>query len=278
MTAASDPRTAALPPQPKRQRTTLAILAVLFALATPWATVLHAQQEEDAPTRPRPTVEVAAWHVGIGAGVFFGTHAGGFSFPGDCADCGRYDDATGLGTALDLRVGIPLLRWLRFEPRISAECHRGTFTSEPIESVILGAGMQPQELQLEDELVYTLRLVGIDLLVAVPLGRSGISVLAGPTLGFRVTETATVTERILSPAGAVFAGGSDSHTPVDGDVEIARGMHTGIRAGLGYTLPVGRDIALAAEATWRLPLQPVTESDDWKTSGLRATIAVLFLF
>jgi hypothetical protein len=238
------------------------------------AAPLRAQEHRDTPVVPAR----APWHVGIAAGVFLGMHSGGFSFPDDCADCGRYGDATGIGTALDLRVGIPLARWLRLESRISAECHRGTFTSDPIESVIIGSGMQPQSLQLEDELVYTLRIVGLDLLAAVPLGRSGLTVLAGPTIGFRITETATVTERILSPQGAVFADGSSAHTPFDGDTEIARGMHAGIRAGLGYMIPVGRDIALGAEATWRLPLQPVTETDDWQTSGLRTTLAVLFLF
>lgn len=251
------------------------IRGCMFVMILPLlAAPLRAQEHRDTPAAPAS----APWHVGIAAGVFLGMHSGGFSFPDACADCGRYDEASGIGTALDLHIGIPLLRWLRIEPRISAECHRGTFTSEPIESVIIGAGMQPQSLQLEDELVHTLRLVGIDLLLAVPLGHSGLSVLAGPTLGFRVTETATVTERILSPRGAVFADGSSAHTTFDGDTEIARGMHAGLRAGIAYTLPVGRDIALGAEATWRLPLQPVTESDDWQTSGLRATVAVLFLF
>lgn len=254
----------------------LVLLPLLVAVHT---RALHAQEDPAATPPPAPRAMTGpSWHVGIGAGIFFAMHAGGFSFPGDCADCGRYDDATGIGTALDLRVGIPLARGLRLEPRIAAECHRGTFTSEPIESVIIGAGMKPQALLLEDELVYTLRLVGIDLLAAVMLGRSGLSVLAGPTIGFRVTETATVTERIVSPAGAVFADGTDAHTPYDGDAEVARSMHAGIRAGLAYTLPVGRDIALSAETTWRLPLQSVTETDDWQTSGLRATVAVLFLF
>lgn len=246
------------------------LVLLLPLLAVP----LRAQENRDTHGSPAG----ASWHVGIGAGVFLGMHSGGFSFPEDCADCGHYGDATGIGTAMDLRIGIPLTPWLRLEPRISAECHRGDFTSDPIETVIIGSGMQPQTLQLEDELVYTLRLVGIDLLASVPLGRSGLSVLAGPTIGFRITETATVTERILSPQGAVFADGSSAHTPFDGDTEIARGMHAGIRAGLGYTLPVGRDIALGAEATWRLPLQSVTEDGDWKTSGLRTTLAVLFVF
>ena len=246
----------------------LLLLVLLFASAP-----LHAQ---DGAAAPPPPARMPL-HLGIGAGIFYGMHSGGFAYPEPCADCGRYGDATGVGTALDLRISIPLARWLRLEPRLSGECHRGVFTSDPIETVIIGSGLEPQSLQFEDEMTYTLRLAGIDLLAAVSLGSSGVSVLAGPTVGFRVTETATVTERILSPDGATFLDGSRERTAHDGDIELARGLHAGIRAGLGWTLPLGRDLALGVEATWRLPLQTVQESGDWKTSGLRATVAVMFL-
>lgn len=231
---------------------------------------------QDTPATPPQGREHAPWRLGISAGVFFSIHSGGFSFPDDCASCGNYGDANGLGSAFDLRASIPLVSWLRIEPRLFGECHRGSFTSAPIESEIIGSGMQPQEVVFEDELRYTHRLIGIEIIGSVPLGRSGIALLMGPALGMSVSETATVTERIAAPAGVVFVDGTSERVMIDDEVTLARDTHAGLRFGAGYTLPLSRDLALGIEATWLLPLNTVTENDEWRTSGLRALLTILF--
>lgn len=253
-----------------RQSAFLLFCFLIFGAATP----LSAQ---DASTDiAAPTPARAPWYLGISAGVFYSMHSGGFAFPSDCAECGRYDEASGIGTALDLRLSIPLLDWLRFEPRIFGECHRGEFTSEPIETEIIGRDLKPQIMTLEDDLDYTLRTIGLDLMAVFAIGRSGLSVLAGPALGFRVTETATVTERIVSPDGATFIDGGTEHVVLDGDSEIARGLHAGVRAGAGYTLRLNRDLALGFELSWLVPLQTVGEDNEWKTTGARGLVTLLF--
>jgi hypothetical protein len=257
----------------KHCRTISSLLApLLLAAALP----LFAQ---DAPTDERSSARTprAPWFLGISAGVISSMHSGGFSFPEECAECGRYGDGAGVGPAFDLRLSIPLAAWLRLEPRMFGECRRGSFTSDPIQTVIIGRDLKPQDLLLEDELDHALRLIGFDVMAAVQIGQSGIAVLAGPSFGFRVTETTVITERILSPGGAVFVDGSREHTTHDGDTEKARGMHAGIRAGLAYRLPLGRDLALGVEATWLLPLQTVSEGDDWTSSGIRGLVTMLFV-
>ncbi|MBE0645445.1 MAG: hypothetical protein IH600_15285 [Bacteroidetes bacterium] len=253
----------------------LLLLAVLFTVViTALSPLQTAVAQDAAPTSVSPAR--TPWYLGISAGVFYSMHSGGFSFPGDCEGCGVYGDASGLGSALDLRLSIPIARWLRIEPRIFGECHRGDFTSDPIASEIIGKDMKPQAIVLEDELSYTLRLIGIDLMASVQIGRTGLAVLAGPALGFHVSETATVNERIASPDGALFIDGSRDHTVYDDDVAMARSMHAGLRAGIGYTLPLNQDLALGFEATWLLPLQTVGEDHEWKTAGVRGLLSVLF--
>ncbi len=249
------------------------ITMLLIAASVP----VSAQETPVGDTAPS-VPQRPPWYLGISAGVSYSMHSGGFAFPEKCADCGYYDDASGVGPALDLRISIPLTPWLRIEPRIFGECHRGEFTSDPIETEIIGQDLEPQALRLEDELRYSLRLIGIDLLAAVPIGGSGIAVLAGPAVGFNVSETATVTERIVSPAGVTFNDGSTSHDVYDGDAAKARGMHAGFRAGFSYTLPIGPDLALGCEATWLLPFSTVGADDEWKTSGLRGLLSILFAF
>jgi hypothetical protein len=251
---------------------TLLSCALQFSLAVP---ALAQETPGGDASSPPPR---SLWYIGISAGAFFGLHSGGFSFPAACADCGRYEDGAGIGPAFDLRVSIPLTTWLRIEPRIFGECRSGDFTSDPIATEIIGKDLKPQALLLEDELRYNLRLIGIDLLAAVPIGRSGIAVLAGPAVGFNISETATVTERIVSPAGVTFTDGSTSHDVYDGDATNARGTHAGVRAGISYTQPIGRDLALGCEATWLLPFGTVGEDDEWKTSGIRGLLSFLFAF
>lgn len=247
------------------------IACLLLASAAP----LQAQPF-DHGSEPNPSSTRGPWYVGVSAGMFFSLHAGGFSWPEACPDCGRYDQGSGVGTALDLRISIPVASWLRIEPRLFGECQRADFTSEPIHVDIIGRDLQPQAAQLQDELAYTLRLIGIEAMAAVAVGPRGFHLLAGPALGFRITESATVTERILSPEGAVFLDGSREHTVFEGDAEKARSLHAGIRAGAAYTLPLGADLRLGVEATWLLPLRTVTDGGEWRVSGIRALASLLF--
>ncbi len=249
-------------------RTVFIGAALLLLIGSPLQTAFA----QDTPPAAR-----APWYFGISAGVFYGVHSGGFSFPGDCDACGVYDEASGIGSALDLRLSIPVTPWLRIEPRLFGECHVGDFTSDPIQTEIIGKDMKPQTLLLEDDFSYTLRLIGLDLMASVQIGKTGLAVLAGPAIGFRVTESASVNERILSPDGALFTDGTREHVVFDEDVSRARSMHAGIRAGVGYTLPLGSDLALGIEATWLLPLQTVGEDDDWKTAGARGLVSLLFV-
>ena len=62
----------------------------------------------------------------------------------------------------------------------------------------------------------------------------------------------------------------------DGDSEVARGLHAGVRAGAGYTLRLNRDLALGFELSWLVPLQTVGEDNEWKTTGARGLVTLLF--
>jgi hypothetical protein len=250
----------------------IVILTLASALAISHPMALNAQD----PSTPREAS--APMYIGISAGVFYAMHSGGFGYPAECEDCATYGDATGVGSAFDLRLSVPLTPWLRFEPRIFGEGHGGDFTSGIVQTEIIGKDMKPQQIQLEDEFASSLQLLGLDLMASFQIGGSGIAVLAGPTVALRLSETATVTERIVSPDGVTFLDGSTEQTRFNGDTDIARGMHAGVRAGLSYALPVSRSLAIGFEATFLLPIQTVSETDDWKTSGARGLISLLYAF
>lgn len=254
------------------------LLSTLIIAAALLSTCPTALQAQDTPPPPAYALaaEPAPTFLGISAGALYNMHSGGFGYPNDCADCAVYGDASGIGLAADLRLSLPLTKWFRLEPRLFFEDRGGTFTSEPMNAEIIGQDLKPQTMILEDEFDFSIQFFGLDLLAAMQVGQSGLSVLLGPSAAFRLSESTTVTERIVSPTGAVFLDGSNEAVRVDGATEIARSLQAGIRAGFSYTQPVSRSIAIGIEATYLFPLQTLSENDEWKTSGARGLLSLLY--
>ncbi|MBN1448057.1 MAG: hypothetical protein JXA28_09005 [Bacteroidetes bacterium] len=218
------------------------------------------------------------WAFGVYLGVMVSAHSGGFIFPAEQPPMIAYDDGSGLGPALGIRVDIPFTSSLSLSSRLFAECRRGTFTSAPFQQMIIGQHLEPQPMSLEDELDVILRIAGIDLLLQWQPFDANLYLAAGPSLGFKLYEEFTVTERILDPPAVTFLDGSREREMYQGDPDMSRGVHAGIRLGLGYILPIGSDLATGAELSYVVPLQTVTEADDWKLTGLLATVTFLFRF
>jgi hypothetical protein len=253
------------------------LLIALILLAT---NVLSAQESGSESRDASRASERASrgWTFGVYLGVMASTHSGGFTFPDDQPPTIAYDDGSGLGPALGIRVDIPFTSSLSLSSRMFAECRRGTFTSAPFQQMIIGQHLEPQPMSLEDELDVILRIAGIDFLLQWQPFSANLYLTAGPSLGFKLYEEFTVTERILDPAAVTFLDGSREREMYQGDPDMSRGMHAGVRLGLGYVLPIGSDLATGAELLYVVPLQTVTEADDWSLTGLLATVSFLFRF
>jgi len=229
----------------------------------------QAQEQEQPP--PLPV------RIGVFVGGLYSMHSGGFHFPESTeAPITAYDEGTAFGPSFGIRFDLPLLRNLHLSPRLFAECRRGDFTSDPFTMEIIGQDLQPQSMTLEDDLEVTMRMAGIDLMLQWSPFGTGPYLLAGPTVGMKLYEEFRVTERIVEPALVTFLDGSRSKEMYDDDPEFTRDLTLGLRAGVGYTLALNRDMALGVEAQYLMLLQPVREDGDWSMAGLQATVALLF--
>ena len=234
---------------------------------------LHAQSGEDSA----PAGATGRYAIGVTAGGTYMLHGGGFSFPREAPPRIAYDEASGYGPAFGVRVDIPLGQGFQLSPRLFAECRRGDFTSDPFVMEIIGRDLRPQDMLLEDELDMTLRVGGLDLLVTWYPAGSGFYLAAGPSIGMRLYEEFRITESIRSPAGVSFLDGSTSREMYDDDPGITRSLHLGLRAGPGYRLAIGSDLALALEVLYLYPLQSVAEDSDWTVQGLQGGVSLLFI-
>jgi len=250
---------------------------ILLALIICSPGMLHGQEGERSAA-PEASATETSFAFGVYFGALAASHSGGFTFPDEQPPVISYDDGSGIGPAFGIRADIRLLSSLSLSSRLFAECRRGTFTSNPFVMEIVGQDMQPQDMRLEDELDVIVRVAGLDLLVQWHPLPIDLYLAAGPSIGLKLYEEFTVTENILEPAGVTFLEGSRSREVHSGDPDRTRALHTGVRAGAGYLLSLGRDLAAGAEVLYYVPLQSVTEDDDWSMQGLQATLSFLFRF
>ena len=253
-------------------------IVILLALLIGAPGVLRAQTSDASPAADTPAKQRSSFAFGVYFGALASTHGGGFTFPGEQPPVITYDEGSGVGPAFGIRADIRLLSSLSLSPRLFAECRRGTFISDPFVMEIVGQNMQPQDMRLEDELDVTVRLAGLDLLVQWHPLPFDLYLAAGPSIGLKLYEEFTVTERILEPDGVTFLDGSRSREIHSGDPDRTRALHAGVRAGAGYMLRLGNDLAAGTEVLYLVPLQTVTEEDDWSMQALQATLSLLFRF
>lgn len=251
---------------------------MLLALIICATGILHAQGSEPPSKREAFAERAPSIAFGVYFGAFASSHGGGFAFPAEQPPAISYDEGSGLGPVFGIRADIRLASSLSLSPRLFAECRRGTFTSDPFVMEIVGRNMQPQDMRLEDELDVILRVAGLDLLLQWHPLPFDLYLAAGPSVGFKLYEEFTVTESIREPSGVAFLDGSRSREVFNGDPDKTRALHTGVRAGAGYVLSLGSDLAAGAEVLYLIPLQTVTEEDDWSMQGLQATLSFLFRF
>ncbi|MDT8324094.1 MAG: outer membrane beta-barrel protein [Bacteroidota bacterium] len=246
----------------------IVMMSALVVLFTPF---LQAQERSD-------DAEAASlrWSIGVSIGGTYMLHGGGLLFPREVPPLIRYDDASGFGPAFGVRVTVPLTSSLALSPRLFAECRRGTFTSDRFMMEIIGRDLRPEDMTLEDELDVTLRVGGLDLLLAWHPADGGFYLAAGPSIGLRLYEEFRVTESIVSPQGVTFLDGSTEREMYDDDPGLTRSVHVGLRGGAGYLLPLNEDLALGCELLYLYPLQTVTENDDWTIQGLQGTVTLQF--
>lgn len=253
-------------------------IVILLALLICAPGILQAQESDPSAT-PEPRARPASsFAFGVYVGALASTHSGGFVFPAEQPPVISYDDGSGVGPAFGIRADIRLMASLSLSPRLFAACRRGMFTSDPFVMEIVGQDMQPQDMRLEDELDVIIRVAGLDLIVQWHPLPFDLYLAAGPSIGLKLYEEFTVTESILEPGGVTFLDGSRSREVYSGDPDRTRALHMGVHAGAGYVLSLGSDLAAGAEVLYLVPLQTVTEEDDWSIQGLQATLSFLFRF
>ncbi|MCB2204519.1 PorT family protein [bacterium] len=261
----------------KLRSTAGSILVLLLAQVT-FAQCALAQSGDPGSTSTTDVTPVSASRLAIG--IFLGgnytMHSGGLAFPAEAPPLIRYDEGSALGLAFGIRFDAALTGNFVLSGRLFAEQRGGEFTSDPFIMEIIGRDLRPEDMQLEDELETTLLIGGMDLLLQWHPAGGGFALMAGPSLGLRLTEEFSVIENIRSPAGATFLDGSTSKEMYSDDPGLTRSMQLGVRAGAGYMLPLGSGLALGAEVLYFYPLQTVTASYDWSLQDVQGNLALLF--
>jgi hypothetical protein len=101
-----------------------------------------------------------------------------------------------------------------------------------------------------------------------PVG--GLYVMAGPSVGVRVTSTQEYTKS-LTDENYEFVPNDDVSIRVDkdsGDIPEAESLRLDLRAGIGYNLRLSKHVSFAPEVSYIYPLTNISTDDDWSASAI----------
>lgn len=245
------------------------LLTLPFALLLLAATVASAQVS-------------SSLRIGGFGGVTYTIHSADFlRVPGTQSCCLGYTGGTGTGVEGGALAELPLASWLMLGARASVQTT--PFSMSTLESTYLITESGGMGGTFEHRLNGSIATLGLEPAVIVrPVGSLLVS------LGLRATMPISTdyeqSENIVEPSSSgtfLNPDGTDSHSRTrnafSGELPGA-GMRIAPSLMLSYELPMNPNstLLLAPEISYQPGLTDVAEALDWKTSTLRAGVAVKF--
>jgi outer membrane protein OmpA-like peptidoglycan-associated protein len=219
--------------------------------------------------------EVLQYHLGAYGALSINFHTAGFgALPGYPSCCPEYNDGTSVGPAIGGLLEIPMARNWRMQVRLGYSTMTGELTDRRVigNEPVLADGPVPIGSRRDIEVDYVLN-ASLPMVVFEPAVAFKVLDLfwlyAGARGGLLLGKSFSQSETLVSPDGYVFAeNGSTVRNSVTDDIPDAQSIQLHAAVGLGYELHVARDIMLAPEVRYFLPLTKVA-SVDWSVQSFQ---------
>jgi len=215
------------------------------------------------------------------AGGFIGYqgnfYSGSFNiFPPPFTDqCGVFASGSGWKPSFGVTFEYPLSKKLNIAPRLYWDNRSGTFTVTHTDNAVLSNGV-PTEIDAEFDKAMTLRQFSLDVpLKWMPFKRNNLFFLGGASLGFIINNRFHQSESIISPSNAYFTSNNrQDRVLADGMITGVQRFQYGMCLGVGYDVPVSKEMFLAPEITNVLGFTNVVNSPSWTIVALRFSVAL----
>jgi outer membrane protein OmpA-like peptidoglycan-associated protein len=219
--------------------------------------------------------EVLQYHLGAYGALSINFHNAGFgALPGYPSCCPEYNDGTTVSPAFGALMEIPMARNWRMQLRLGYSTMSGELTDRRVigNEPVLDNGPVPIGSRRDIEVDYLLN-ASMPMVVFEPAVAFKVLDLfwlyAGARGGLLLGNSFRQSETLVSPDGYVFAeNGTTVRNNLTADIPDAQTIQLHAAVGLGYELHVARDIMLAPEVRYFLPITQVA-SVDWAVQSFQ---------
>jgi hypothetical protein len=187
------------------------------------------------------------------------------AFDGSSCNC-EFGNGSSAGAAFGVKLFAPIGKLGWFSPRFIYEDHGASFATVSLlpgvgTAIPTSAGQTPGSLDIG------LTTLTVDLLAAVNLRVLNGYLALGPSFSYVSTADYTM-------INADRAGGTGKYS---GEFQDVRAVTYDIRTGLGFTIPVGRHVAINPEGLYSYPLTKISKWRDWSLRSFQGTLGIMVL-
>jgi outer membrane protein OmpA-like peptidoglycan-associated protein len=237
------------------------VIGLLFSLP------LHAQTHNEEP-------------VSFGAFVHGGLniHSANFqTLPGVPSCCPRFENGSGDGISIGAYYDLPFNSVFALELRLGYSSLNATLKTDEYTTVLVNGNAAVGEF--EHSVATSIGMIGI-----TPLARyqvlPRVTLLAGPELGWIISNNYSEQEMIMQPTNAgVFAdNGERIRNAYSGSTPGASKFYCGITVGAQYRLPLNQSGSLFVlpEVLYTEGLTPLVSGMTWRANSVTAGIALQY--
>lgn len=241
-------------------------LFLSIALCTPLP--LHAQEVESVRDHPA---------YGGFAHLNLNTHTADFrALPGTPSCCPLYESGDGTGFSFGLLYELPLAERLRLALRVAYADHSATLETD--EATLVSGPTGPVAGIIRHSIDASVASLGLEPLLGYRLWK-GLSFWGGFHAGYLMQTTYEQQEQLVEPADmGTFENGLRTRNPQSGDIPDASSLHSGLLAGVSYSLPLNETgtLSLVPEIFYSYAITDVITDLDWRANALRAGLALKY--
>jgi outer membrane protein OmpA-like peptidoglycan-associated protein len=194
-------------------------------------------------------------------------------------DCGTYTLGNSFASSIAAGISLPALLGDGFgaTARIGYSTSSGSFSTQPVDVQQVFDEKKDTLVTLDRQYVLesSMQTVGLDLLLRWQASRRFI-ISGGASMGYRFGQTFTQSDQIDAAAGFRFTGGETERSILGAQKFTGSSFAFSALAGVGYTIPFGRSIALEPALSLRYDILSPVQEGRWQTLSFGAGLGLAF--
>jgi outer membrane protein with beta-barrel domain len=179
------------------------------------------------------------------------------------------DDGSGIGFYIGATADFPVNDDVGIVLKANYHSRAGSFENNIlIEHVYIGEIFDYRDVTFQDDVDWSFQYIGFDILARIQLEEQAWYLLAGPSIGYLIGNTATVTQSIVAPDNVYYREADQTTTNQitsisgEGEVDGFSSLRIDLKVGVGTWFEISDKLFLTPELTLAYPLTSMVDRSD----------------